>query len=160
MTDLDGYDMIFGQPWLREFNPVIDWKEQSLQFQFMRKTYTLRSIGENSQSPQSLTVISEKEMTQKGSIQEGEDEILIAYIKESTNPGMPDPNEGPTPILEYENLETDYKERFESLMTSYGDVFKEVPPGLPQQRAVDHIIDTEPNAKPPFTRTGNYPTRS
>ena len=88
------------------------------------------------------------------SIQQGADEVFIAYIKEIVNPGMPDPNEGPAPIKEFKELDIDYKRRFEELISSYKDVFSEVPPGLPPKRAVDHVIDTEPGAKPPFTRTG------
>ena len=80
--------------------------------------------------------------------------MFLAFIKEIVNPGMPDPNEGPAPTKEYQGLEPSYKERFEKMLVSYEDVFKEVPPGLPPQRAVDHVIDTDPEAKPPFTRTG------
>ena len=151
VTDLEGYDVILGQPWLHQFNPVVDWKEQLIRFQYRGQHFTLRS-ERAAPSRQTVAIIGCGKM--RKSIQGEEDDIYLGFIKELVNPGMPDPNEGPAPIKECHGLSTEFKERFEELLQEFQDVFQPVPPGLPPVRAVDHAIELEPGAKPAFGRSG------
>ena len=32
VTTLEGYDIILGQPWLRQLNPIVDWRSQTIAF--------------------------------------------------------------------------------------------------------------------------------
>ena len=40
--------------------------------------------------------------------------------------------------------------RWSNLVTEYSDVFE--PPGMPVERAIDHKIELEPGATPPYCR--------
>lgn len=155
VTDLEGYDIKFGQPWLQTIEPTVNWKGRSLQFQFNGRAYTLGSGKQPLPLPPptpTIAMISSEEM--ELSIQEREDDIFIAFIEEIVNPGMPDPNEGPFPAKKYQGLSKAFMERFEMTMEDYQDIFQPVPPGLPPQRAIDHAIEVEPYSKPAFMRTG------
>ena len=132
----NNYDLILGMPWLRQFNPRIDFKTLSLAFDHREETILLATNHQesNDQDPTSLHLLSHVQL--KRAARKGASMFLavISTVAETKDPFTPDQDH---PALAKLQLE-------------FADLFREtLPTDLPPKRDIDHKIDLESGVPPP-----------
>lgn len=137
LTKLASHDMILGKPWLTYLNPQIDWVTHTITFTKKNITHTLKSPAED-KSPvvNELSAMQLKKLIRKGNM------AYLAVITEV--------KEGEAATTKEESSNGDWKQKIQVIIDRYKVIFEKLPNGLPPERAVDHHIDLEPGAKPPF----------
>lgn len=163
VTELEGCDFILGMPWLKHYNPQVDWRGQTLSFldekgekQTLHKLNTGLTLFKHT-NPK-LNLITAKQLERN--FKDGELEFgafifpeYIPYINSLF--GVSNTNESLKfngPELNREELKV--KEIKQLLLNEFRDVFpEELPPGLPPRREVDHRIELLPGTKPPSRPT-------
>ena len=162
-----GYEAILGRPWLRQSNPVVNWKTGTLGVRQGGKTWRLPVVESGSQGD----ILGQADMCEEGiklvsataakklvrncaSAQwllvtgvghpgepvQGEDVRVAAVQGATLSGGKPAGQELPREIS--------------AVLEEYRDVFPaDLPAGLPPRRGVDHRIDLEPGSRPPCKQT-------
>jgi len=134
LLNLQRYDAILGKPWLYHANPNINWRSNTLTFQYGKRTINVNAS------------------TKKPSI---DSECSSVYISRHQLASTPDTAElfAICPITSNEVLKNMSKEG-KALIQEFSDVFPtELPNELPPERSVDHSIDLFPGSEPPFKAT-------
>eukprot|EP00967_Tisochrysis_lutea_P008132 scaffold9713_cov25-Tisochrysis_lutea.AAC.1 len=134
-TRLKGFDAILGKEWLARVNPVIDWKQNTVQFKFHDKKHTLRT------PPEEDVDFSVRHMmlthTELENALARKEPMYLCTLKDEPSPDIIVPEE------------------FKAILAEFPDVLNGLPSGLPPERAVDHTIELEPGHAP--THRGIYP---
>ena len=104
-----------------------------------RNSYTLRStVEDTSPTVNLLSSLQLKRELRKGRT------AYLAVIREVLEEGTKLEIEGPT---------EEWKGRLIQVLEKHQKIFEPLPKGLPPERAIDHHIDLEPGARPPYLPT-------
>ena len=145
VADIEGYDVILGQPWLRKVNPAIDWTSGRAVITQRGHTHTLRPMhaadtpGSGIHVINALTYLREAHPT---------DKVYLLTI----NASAPQPSGAPpkADAPPWERLSPGTDPQAVRLVKLFADLFPDdLPPGLPPQRGRDYTIDLEPGHAPP-----------
>ena len=161
ITELDGCDFILGMPWLKHYNPQIDWRGQTLTFidesgkkKVLHKLNTGVSLFR--QNSPTLNLISVKQLDKSFRNQELEFGALIfpEIIPQLDSLFSVVNSEHPSTSVNLTEEAIKANALRQRLLNEFRDVFpEELPPGLPPQREVDHRIELLPGTKPPSRPT-------
>jgi len=160
VTDLSGYDAIFGMSWLVHYNPVVDWRGATLSFvdEHARK-HVLRkaATGLVHVPPRpcpSLNLITSKQLEKqfrRGEIMSGY--FVAPQFVEEVCAALAPSGSSISSVLTAPSVDPLERERVE-MKSAFKDVFPdELPHGLPPSREVDHKIELTPGSKPPSRPT-------
>nr|XP_051201072.1 uncharacterized protein LOC127314607 [Lolium perenne] len=137
ILDLGAYDAVLGMDWLKSCGKMTcEWTEKTLEFQHGGKQILLQGIPEKSQT--AVTELSAEQL-QKWMI--GNEVWAMAVLD-------------PVSVLDADARVTVAPD-LQSILTEYSDIFSE-PNSLPPQRALDHAITLEANARPINNRPYRY----
>ena len=136
VMDLVGYDVILGKPWLTQHNPRVDWRTNQVYLDVDGHTVELKAEDEDARTPR-ISVISAKQLKRDAAANE---QIFLTTLKAMNDGG----DSTAAPPLD-KNLQ--------QILDEFEDVFKPLPKGLPPKRDIDHQIELEPGAKPPYKST-------
>lgn len=143
VTPLAHDDLILGKKWLTDFDPDIRWVSNVVRVEHHGQEYILHPPAEDT-SP-TITLLSALQI--KREFRKGKTIYLalVQEVDESATASVIEPDiEGPSP---------EWRSELTTLLKKYHLIFKELPAKLPPEREVDHHIDLEPGAKPPFLPT-------
>ena len=161
IVPLHGYDLILGMPWLTNHNPHIDWRTRTLSFAPWqerpskkdprtegikpRPQYTIRLLP--NETPQLNILTTAAELQRWGRQEDGV--MWLCHLEEV----------GDVPEEE-KKLPSELVNLLEPILKEYKDLFrKELPPGLPPQREVDHRITLTRRSANLAIPTTTVPTR-
>jgi hypothetical protein len=153
---LDGYDIIFGQPWLRRHNPSIDWSIGSVKVLDRELPIVLtpalsRELPFNPPSLSLSPIATVSALGIKKAIRSATSSYLI-LVRPQTSALYGAAVEQPVACLGTVAAIVD--PRTSSLLKDFEDVFPtDLPTGLPPSRAVDHHIELVSGAEPPSRAT-------
>ena len=158
---LQGHEIILGRPWLRQWNPDIDWMKDTISFPERRlqgaaaSVPVLGKVVPEIDGGRFITSLQANRAMRKGN------NALLAIItpwsegeellEESQCSAVVTAKKGslPPPAI----LAPSAPEPIQAVLTEFQDVFPEkLPPGLPPRRDVDHQIELELGAKAPVNR--------
>jgi hypothetical protein len=132
---LQRYDAILGKPWLYHANPNINWRDNTLTFQYGSRTINVRANKTKTTEPECHSVFISRQ--QLARIPSNEELFAVCASEIEATPEEP-PR---TP-----------EER--KLLKEFADVFPETLPNqLPPQRKIDHAIELVPGSEPPSRPT-------
>ena len=157
---LQGHEIILGRPWLKKWNPAMDWSRDALSFPERRRqgadlepapAEVAGGLGEG----RLISALQANRAMKKGELkllamitpwQEEEESLekpqcsaVVAAKPDSKQPPKELAPSAPAPV--------------QAVLKEFQDVFPEkLPPGLPPRRDVDHRIELEPGAKAPVNR--------
>ena len=146
IVPLQGYDLILGMPWLTNHNPHIDWRTRTLSFTPWQEPPSKKNPQAEGVRPRQQFKIKETPqfniLTTAAELQrwgKQEDGVMwLCHLEEVAD--VPE---------EEKKLPHELADLLEPILKEYQDVFrKELPPGLPPQREVDHRITLKPGAVP------------
>jgi len=147
VTRLAHHDIILGKPWLTAHNPDIDWVSNTMTLQKNNTIYTLKQPTDHS-TPRTpavdlLTAMQVKKQLRKGAT------AFLATLKEVTD--------DPASLNSMEQLplpagDSPWTSQLHQTLRRHSSIFGKLPRGLPPARGVEHEIQTEPGAKPPYSR--------
>lgn len=137
VTDLGGqWDMILGRTWLTRYNPLIDWRHDTLAFvDASGRVHTLRGERAGASDPtcdgRCLTALQLKRCARRGC------PIFMAMVNEVLQQGAAASSGGDLDVTD--------------VLVEFPDVLDGIPEGdpMPPQRDIDHTIVLEPGAAPP-----------
>jgi hypothetical protein len=133
---LEGYDIIYGQPWLRKHNPHINWSNGSVTVNSEPLPTIDTSLTVQSEPPQLVSAIGIKH-----AMHAAESAYLLLVSDKSA-------------AMEGAETQSTLDPRIRSLLDEFKDVFPEdLPDGLPPSRDVDHRIELVPGSTPPSRPT-------
>lgn len=128
------YDVVLGRPWLAEYNPIIDWKLPEVNIQFGGKEVVLPLANMDPEPCPESKLISAIQL--KRLVRKKGNPVILAIVRSTEDSGNSD-SLHPGFVKLKKNYEVLFSEDFE----------------LPPKRDVDHQIELETNAKPPFRAT-------
>lgn len=138
VTKLAQDDVILGKPWLSYINPDIDWPTNTIKITKKGVTYQLQTPNGKEDEREELPLLSALQIKKK--LRKGAT-VFLAVIRE-----IP---EQPMQSSSGEQSEA-WKEQLQKVLEKHKEVFEKLPEGLPPKRSVDHKIELEPGAKPPY----------
>ena len=127
---LKRYDLILGKEWLYHANPNINWRSNTLTFQYGDKRIAVKAAKKriNGSTECNSIYISRQQFSKIPA----ESEIFAIFLKEESSEG------------------TQHTTIAEKFVKEFQDVFpKQLPNQLPPKRSVDHAIDLIPGSEPP-----------
>ena len=142
IISLPTYDAILGKPCLDRWNPVIDWKKNSLQWRVDTRLVTVIGVQDPQQPAIASSIFEQGISVDQISAHRmrklaKSESVYVAIIRtmneeeKQTKPSTVTVNE-------------------DSTQTEFSDVFpKDLPRGLPPARDIDHRIELIPGAEPP-----------
>ena len=134
VLELQRYDAILGKPWLYNANPNINWRSNTLTFQYGKRTINIKADSQKTDTifECSSVYISRHQLATVDKTAE-----LFAVCT--------------TTLLDPTNaLNKDGK----LLVNEFADVFPiELPNELPPKRTIDHAIELLPGSEPPSRPT-------
>lgn len=148
---LSGYDCILGMSWLEEKDPHISWREKTVSFSHGGNHHVLHPVT-------SFGLLTEVEL--KRVIRKRQVASVLLVRWESDEQG--DSQDTTTSVNSLAAVTSDppsagvtAKDTARAVtLKEFGDVFpKELPPGLPPSRDIDHKIELTPGATPPSRPT-------
>lgn len=142
VTKLSGYDLILGKPWLTTFAPSIDWVNNSVRLERrgIEHTLTPPRSREDSEGARLLTAQQLKRALRQGA------PAYLAVLRE-TQEDSKDNNPMEQAVA---SALPQLRPALESLFKRYAKTLGPMPNRLPPTRDVDHEIELEPGAKPPY----------
>jgi hypothetical protein len=127
ILEIAGTDAILGMPWLKQYNPNINWINHEIRF--------------NQEVPRKrikITAVDKAECYQL--LADPDNDILVIGAKEIGTPDIQ---------IKEEIKEPKIPQELAPILKEYKDVFpEELPEGLPPKRTVDHKIDLIAGAEP------------
>lgn len=156
LLPLDGYDAILGQPWLRKYGVLIDCKHNTVTFTYGGREIRLRpnatpecNATRQRRNRGEETLISAQQLERLA--KQGHS-VLAAFIKfPETQESSQVPEQPQVTVASIDTSNNLHADRIASILKDYADVFPDdLPPGLPPERDIDHRIDLENGASPPF----------
>ena len=158
---LPKYEAILGKPWLHWWNPVIDWKRNSLTWKMGSRVIPVQGLQEPHSpgvvsslfqrmgtvdliSAQQMRKLAKKEPVYVAMVRTTNDDS--AKIANITNEAQ----EQCTVSVGEDKTKTPYPEQVQPISAEFLDIFlRDLPARLPPQRDVDHRIELVPGAEPP-----------
>lgn len=139
VTQLQRYDIILGMPWLAQFQPDIDYSTRAVRLTRDGQQHLLLP-SPTSADDSSLAVIDSTELQrilrkEKRDFIKGSQQIFAVRLEAPSDQSATDAALPPSVA---------------AVLGRRAAVFEPLPPGLPPTRHVDHEIELEPGAKPPF----------
>ena len=132
---LEGYDIIYGQPWLRRHNPTIDWSNGSVSINSVSLPTLKPSLQVKSSPTELVSAVGIKHAMHAA------DTAYLVFVSDKSVAGEGAATQSIDP-------------RIRSLLDEFKDVFPEdLPEGLPPKRDVDHRIELVPGSTPPTRPT-------
>lgn len=149
VTKLANYDLILGKPWLTAFNPDIDWERNLVKLTSGNTAYTLAPTQLNMDA-ETVGLISAMQL--KRLLRNGAQAYLavLTEVNEGEGSGSGDATPKATEEPALQNTLSELKPAVQQLLQRYSKTFGPLPKHLPPKRDVDHEIELEPGAKPPF----------
>ena len=162
VTNIEGYDVVLGKPWLSDHNPSIDWCLHTIELCAPAPGVEVSpavSQGGPPQAQEGTAIILQGQIAPprvfllsadqlRRELASGECEVWAGALAKKTPPDqrkkLP-PIAGAQPVLDRTQLD--------QVLTQFADVFAPLPAGLPPARTVDHAITLEPGAKPTWRPT-------
>jgi hypothetical protein len=140
VTELVAFDVILGLPWLRRWNPVIDWRSEMLLVNVGGKNHVMNASLDPTaglQSDVKTTFVSAVHV--KKDIRKGSDWFMVHInaMKADVQTGLSTKNDK-------EKLNHEWR----ALIEKYDDVFPEEHPGMPPRRSVGLKIELKEGAEP------------
>ena len=138
IVDIAHYDVILGQPWLRDASAVVDWGNRTVTVTTAAgRSHTLSAISTD--TPSCRNVALQSLTAFKHSFNSDNDELSLIIVKPTDNTPL---SESAVPGSDHPSAAT--------LLSEFADVFPHtLPPGLPPSRGHDFTITLEPGAEPP-----------
>ena len=157
VINIPQYEAILGKVWLDRWNPVINWKENSMQWKMGKRRITVTGLSEahtatNASSIFESTVTVEEISAQRMRKIAKREPVFVAVIRtnEDTEQEKEPTNEDQIVTVNEDQTRTEYPVQVQELLNEFSDIFpKELPAGLPPQRQLDHRIELVPGAEPP-----------
>ena len=142
VIELQTYDVILGMPWLFEKNPDVDWNQRSVIVadHHTNQNHELKSAdGAEEAMTMVLSALQLKRLLRQPGT-----EVALVIVRDDAQE------------MELLTMDSDLRSvsipnaAVKKLLLKFGDVFpKDLPPGLPPKRDVDHRIELEPGNVPP-----------
>ena len=139
-------DAILGKAWLDRWNPIIDWKEHTMQWKVGSRLISV--TGERNpqgteiassifQNQCTVSQISSQRMRKLAKIESGFLEVVRTTKEETRNESIITVNDDKTKIP--------YPVEVQAILDEFADVFpKDLPGGLPLSRGLDHHVELIP----------------
>jgi hypothetical protein len=153
VTKLSSYDLILGKPWLTTFNPDIDWEHNVIKLHKNGHPYTL-APKQLSDCVDEVAVISALQL--KRALRGGAEAYLAILTESSGEAAQVDDSNVPTSAIAAEHSALlkdtipELQGSMQQLLQKFSGILGPLPNRLPPEREVDHAIELEPGAKPPF----------
>jgi hypothetical protein len=162
VTKLGSYDLILGKPWLTAFNPDVDWASNTIRLVKGPQIYTLApkhtGVDDDDSVVGLISHIQLKRLLRNGhqaylavltECKDGEESGTADSASTATGTansadtatGVPDTLKDTVPELQA---------TVQQLLQRFSKTFGPLPNRLPPERDVDHAIELEAGAKPPF----------
>jgi hypothetical protein len=149
---LAGYDIILVKPWLTQYNPSINWVDNTIKLQRGSNTFILAPPKkELDEGDDHVAIINATQL--KRLLQDGNQAYLAALTEcsaasdASAKPAAQGEQGEPATQRTIPELQP----RMKKLLDRFGKIFGPLPKCLPPEREVDHEIELEPGAKVPFS---------
>src|SRR6185295_1302919 len=142
ITQLKKYNILLGKTWLEKWNPRIDWRTNEVTF--WQKDHSISFIANGFKKTFTLKVEAVSIQINQVSVEElmnelPNGEVFLIFANE---------------VQTIKAREEKFAIELEDILKEFQDVFpKDLPPGLPPSRTVDHKIDIMPGAEPPSKPT-------
>jgi hypothetical protein len=144
-------DLVLGTPWLRRYNPMIDWSSKTLELDGV----TLRAKDRVPPKNPEVLMITHQEMEKTLQDQDqDQEEVYLLLVRSNpedrtTTAVSNHVKEHQGRLASTDKVDEAFQGRLKDLLDTYKDVFAPLPPGLPPRRDVDHKIDLVPGSTPP-----------
>ncbi|MGB8166644.1 MAG: retropepsin-like aspartic protease, partial [Chthoniobacteraceae bacterium] len=147
VTQLAGYDIILGKPWLTQYNPSINWVDNTIKLQRGSNTFILAPPKkELDEGDSHVAVINATQL--KRLLQDGNHAYLAVLTEcEAASDASAEPvaqREQGEPATQ--RTIPELQPRMKKLLDRFGKIFGPLPKCLPPKREVDHEIELEPGA--------------
>jgi hypothetical protein len=153
---LPTFDLILGMPWLRKYNPTIDWSSSTLTLPPSPLLSLLQSSNHHPSTPLPAPLQRCRLSTRliKKALRDGEDVYLlfarVVQHQDTTRVSLSSSEHILHAISADDSLPSRHPDAAR-LIDEFRDVFPDdLPVGLPPERFIDHKIKLQPDAAPTF----------
>jgi hypothetical protein len=137
-------DMVLGMPWLKRFNPDVDWIRSTIKVHDRNGTHEIQALDDERRTDQILELKLISARGVKESLKKKNTECIIFHLRQPVEDASLDAI-----------LPKDVPPEYQKIIRHYADRFRtELPEELPPDRGFKHSIDTG-DAKP--TNVNAYP---
>jgi hypothetical protein len=143
---LVAFDVILGLPWLRQWNPVVDWRGEKLIVNVGGQNHVMNaSLDPTAERQSDVKTKFVSAVHEKNEIRKGSDWFMVHVnaVKADVQTGLSTKNDN-------EKLNNEWR----ALIEKYDDVFPEEHPCMPSRRNVELKIESkegpEPVSKPVY----------
>ncbi|KAK9800185.1 hypothetical protein WJX73_005436 [Symbiochloris irregularis] len=173
-TEIPGYDVILGKPWLTAWNPTVNWRTNELNVEDGERSVRIKARAQPARrthrSTPSIQLISQVKFRRLQRRSRGD--VFVGMVTEVAPPSAsgdckantaPQASHGAARTADLlsvgdqagtqveegaaKTAKTPLAARIEKLADEFPDVFEE-PTGLPPERDIEHTIDLEPGSRP------------
>lgn len=138
IVDLIGYDVILGKTWLKQYNPRINWKRNTVLVNIDNKNFFLDAESVKRQSSREEALLSKKQFAKL--VKRQKSKIYLVTIHPKTNQCEQDIEK---------NISDSKDDELQRILEEYKDVFPEdLPKGLPPKRQVEMEIKMKDDTAP------------
>lgn len=153
ITDIQGFDLILGKPWLSRINPRIDWKAGTLRFQHRGNKIFLFSMedAEAKRIAKSL-IISTTQLNKLVANCNKNPMYLVALKQLEGDDDVPPPTDTSVRVeAPKEPFSSEFRQQLNHTLDEYADVLPkgDFKPPFPPTRSVEHEIPLEPGKPAP-----------
>jgi hypothetical protein len=135
VIDLQRYDVILGKPWLYFANPVVDWRKNTLTFNYGKCIIQIKANKTTCSANTCNTVYVSYQ--QFANVSKNVELYAVCNVGSKTEDNV-EQQEKTSPAVE-------------ELLKEFQDIFpNKLPNELPPRRSIDHAIETMPGTEPPF----------
>ena len=161
VINLPKYEAILGKPWLNRWNPVIDWKKNSLAWKMGSRMICVQGVHEP-MGPEIVSSLFQRKCTidlisaQRMRKLAKKEPVYVAMVR-TTNDDVAETEmmtsqaqDQCTVAVGEDKTKTPYPEQVQAILNDFSDIFpRDLPAGLPPKRDIDHRIELVPGTEPP-----------